>query len=126
MPYARKKEGFSGGYQGRSKFGGAPHGRSFSDRGGEEKQLFPATCADCGARCEVPFRPNGKKPVLCKNCFAQKNDFEPRAPRHEEGPRRYEEAPRPMANDNTSELLRSINTKLDVIIKALEANDLSM
>ncbi len=34
-------------------------------------QLFKATCASCGNTCEVPFRPNGKKPVYCNDCFAK-------------------------------------------------------
>jgi CxxC-x17-CxxC domain-containing protein len=43
------------------------------DRGGREMQLFQATCTTCGKSCEVPFRPDGTKPVLCRDCFAQKN-----------------------------------------------------
>jgi CxxC-x17-CxxC domain-containing protein len=31
--------------------------------------MHSATCAECGARCEVPFKPNGEKPVYCNNCF---------------------------------------------------------
>ena len=43
------------------------------DRGAREMQLFPATCTTCGKSCEVPFRPDGTKPVLCRDCFATKN-----------------------------------------------------
>lgn len=31
--------------------------------------MHAATCAQCGAQCEVPFRPTGDKPVYCNNCF---------------------------------------------------------
>ena len=31
--------------------------------------MHSATCAECGDRCEVPFRPTGERPVLCSNCF---------------------------------------------------------
>lgn len=44
------------------------------DRGGERKmELFATTCTTCGKSCEVPFRPDGTKPVLCRDCFAAKN-----------------------------------------------------
>ncbi len=26
-------------------------------------------CADCGAATRVPFRPTGRKPVYCSDCF---------------------------------------------------------
>ncbi len=35
----------------------------------ETKRMFPATCTDCGVRCEVPFRPTGDKPIYCNSCF---------------------------------------------------------
>jgi len=31
--------------------------------------MFQATCADCGKKCEVPFRPTGDRPVYCSACF---------------------------------------------------------
>ena len=31
--------------------------------------MFQATCSNCGNSCEVPFRPNGEKPVFCSPCF---------------------------------------------------------
>jgi CxxC-x17-CxxC domain-containing protein len=49
----------------------------FNDRDGrsenKEVQLYKATCTTCGKSCEVPFKPNGTKPVLCRDCFASKN-----------------------------------------------------
>ena len=39
----------------------------------KDVQLFAATCTTCGKSCEVPFRPDGTKPVLCRDCFATKN-----------------------------------------------------
>ena len=47
----------------------------FDKRGGNDRemQLFEATCTTCGKSCEVPFRPDGTKPVLCRTCFAEKN-----------------------------------------------------
>lgn len=79
---------------GGSKFGGRDSGRSddrggfrggrdsgrggFSARGGsaygggsrnEDREMFQATCTECGKSCEVPFKPSGGKPVLCRDCF---------------------------------------------------------
>lgn len=53
-----KKSGgsFSRGFDGGKSFGGP-------------KQMHQATCSECGASCEVPFRPTGERPVFCSNCF---------------------------------------------------------
>ena len=37
--------------------------------GNDRPEMFKATCANCGKSCEVPFKPNGSKPVLCRDCF---------------------------------------------------------
>lgn len=33
------------------------------------RQMYPATCASCGVQTQVPFEPNGSKPVYCRDCF---------------------------------------------------------
>jgi CxxC-x17-CxxC domain-containing protein len=33
------------------------------------RQLFPATCAECGKDTEVPFEPRGDRPVYCSDCY---------------------------------------------------------
>jgi CxxC-x17-CxxC domain-containing protein len=38
------------------------------DRG--PREMFSATCASCGREAQVPFRPNGTKPVYCGDCFS--------------------------------------------------------
>lgn len=35
----------------------------------EPRQMFKATCSDCGRECEVPFKPTEGKPVRCPDCF---------------------------------------------------------
>jgi len=64
----RPQRSFGGGHSGGGRFGG---GRRFGggDRG--PRQMFKATCADCGQECEVPFKPTQGKPVRCKECFAK-------------------------------------------------------
>ena len=36
---------------------------------GARRQMFPATCAECGKSTEVPFQPRGDKPVYCSDCY---------------------------------------------------------
>ena len=33
------------------------------------RQMFPATCAECGKNTQVPFEPRGGKPVYCLDCY---------------------------------------------------------
>ena len=37
----------------------------------EQRQLYPATCADCGRETMVPFEPRAGRPVYCRECFAR-------------------------------------------------------
>lgn len=34
----------------------------------DQPTMHKATCAECKRNCEVPFKPTGKKPVLCRDC----------------------------------------------------------
>ncbi|MFM2424253.1 MAG: hypothetical protein RLZZ70_644 [Candidatus Parcubacteria bacterium] len=43
------------------------------DRAPRDQKAFSATCSTCGKACDVPFKPDGVKPVLCRECFANKN-----------------------------------------------------
>ena len=33
------------------------------------RQMFPATCAECGKDTEVPFEPRNGRPVYCSDCY---------------------------------------------------------
>ena len=39
-----------------------------------EREMFSAVCAECGAECQVPFKPTEGKPVFCSACFATKKN----------------------------------------------------
>jgi CxxC-x17-CxxC domain-containing protein len=43
------------------------------DRG--EREMFPAVCAECGKQTMVPFKPNGEKPVYCRDCYQPNNRY---------------------------------------------------
>ncbi len=69
--------GGRGGFGGGNRFGGDRGG----DRGGrggfgDRPTMHKTTCSECGKMAEVPFKPNGDKPVLCSDCFggARGND----------------------------------------------------
>ena len=42
--------------------------RNDRDRG-EPRQMYDAKCSDCGADCQVPFKPTEGRPVYCRDCF---------------------------------------------------------
>ena len=44
-------------------------------RSGGVRELFKATCSQCGGVAEVPFQPRGDKPVYCRDCFASKPSY---------------------------------------------------
>lgn len=37
--------------------------------GGGARELFDAVCAQCSINTQVPFKPRGDRPVLCRECF---------------------------------------------------------
>ena len=42
-----------------------------------DREMFAAVCAECGAECQVPFKPTEGKPVYCSACFAAKKEVLP-------------------------------------------------
>ena len=36
---------------------------------GQSRQMFAATCAQCGKDTEVPFQPTSGRPVYCSDCY---------------------------------------------------------
>ncbi len=51
---------------GRSQSGGG---------GGRQREMFQATCSQCGGVAEVPFQPRGDKPVYCRDCFSARPSY---------------------------------------------------
>src|SRR5689334_15978743 len=60
--------GAGGGYSagGTGGYGGGGGG-GYRDRG--PREMFTATCSNCGREAQVPFRPTSGKPVYCSDCF---------------------------------------------------------
>ncbi|MDR0820878.1 MAG: zinc-ribbon domain containing protein [Oscillospiraceae bacterium] len=38
------------------------------------REMFTATCAQCGNEARVPFRPRDDRPVYCSDCFAKQHE----------------------------------------------------
>lgn len=62
---ARKAAG--GGRSGQKRGGGGGYGG--------QREMFKATCSQCGGVAEVPFQPRGDKPVYCRDCFASRPSY---------------------------------------------------
>lgn len=37
--------------------------------GRQDRQMYSATCAQCGQEAQLPFEPRTDKPVYCSDCF---------------------------------------------------------
>ena len=53
----------------------ASGGRGGNGGGGARREMFKATCSQCGGVAEVPFQPRGDKPVYCRDCFASRPSY---------------------------------------------------
>jgi CxxC-x17-CxxC domain-containing protein len=86
--------------------------------------MFEATCSDCGNACQVPFKPTGRRPVLCTTCFRKDGGSE----RPSFGEKRAPREPRfgGSSNDQSRDIqqlkeqLRTVNEKLDTILELLD------
>jgi CxxC-x17-CxxC domain-containing protein len=47
----------------------AGNNAGYSNTSFAPRQMFPATCSDCGKSTTVPFEPRTGKPVYCSDCF---------------------------------------------------------
>lgn len=109
--------------------------RSFN-RPTRDREMHRTTCSNCGRECQVPFKPNGSKPVFCSDCFdrnggetrrsndrdyaaPRRSNFDDRRPSFNEN-RSYDRPQnfdRPQQNNNDQ--FAALNSKLDRIITLL-------
>ena len=141
----RKSFGDKPAYGGKPSYGSKPAfggARSFDkkpweNRGGErksfgDKPMYDAVCSNCGNPCQVPFKPNGMKPVLCNNCFAKQNGEEVFVPNgRSETPRSFDRgsdrtpAAKPANDyriDNLVKQMEQVTGKLDTLIGLMSKN----
>ncbi len=65
---AQRGGGGGGGGMSSSYGGGAGAGG-----GRPQREMFSATCSQCGQEARVPFQPRGDKPVYCRDCFQSRS-----------------------------------------------------
>ncbi len=44
-------------------------GGGYGSGSGARREMFPATCAQCGKETKVPFQPRQDRPVYCSDCY---------------------------------------------------------
>lgn len=101
--FDRNRGGFGGG---RGGFGGG--------RDSGRREMFSATCSNCGKECQIPFKPTSGKPVYCSECFEKMGGG--RDSRRQE---RTDFRPQSGGYDQSKIQLEAINVKLDKILSIL-------
>ncbi|KND49336.1 MAG: hypothetical protein AB203_02975 [Parcubacteria bacterium C7867-008] len=116
---SRFKKPFTSGGAGRG-----PARFSRSDASGP-REMHTAECSKCHKACQVPFRPNGTKPVFCGDCFTRDGDRDSRDTRGSFQKKEYG-APRtaPAEDRRIDELKRQLiqmDSKLDRLVQMIDA-----
>ena len=68
----------SGGYSNGGGYSSGGYGNGGGGYSSGPRQLYPATCSECGQDTEVPFNPTPGKPVYCRDCFQSRKSAAPR------------------------------------------------
>ena len=99
---------------GRRNAGGFGHRTSTQPRG----PMFQATCATCGKPCEVPFKPDGSRPIYCREHFSGAPAAPMRGPQRDFS-RPVAPQPQPQKPDPRIDLVLSKLDKLIVKVDTL-------
>jgi CxxC-x17-CxxC domain-containing protein len=137
MPDFKKNNRFSGGSRpsfnrpNGGGFGGSRDSRGGGHGGNRDfgpKEMFDAECSKCHGVAQVPFRPNGKKPVFCAKCFEKDGDRDggySQPKREFNAPRsNHYDAPAPSGADRQVTELKSqierMNATLEKLVTAVD------
>lgn len=88
---------------------------------GGQRQMYPATCHQCGKACEVPFAPAPNKPIYCADCFAKRKlavKTQISAKQHVNNVAKNENG-----SGDIKQQLGAINSKLDRLIQMLDSKE---
>jgi CxxC-x17-CxxC domain-containing protein len=44
----------------------------FNDREKDDRPMWDIVCDDCGKEAQVPFEPDGERPVYCQECYRKR------------------------------------------------------
>lgn len=42
---------------------------------GGPREMYDATCSECGQACKVPFKPVEGRAVYCRDCYQKKKSY---------------------------------------------------
>ena len=87
-------------------------------------EMHQASCVSCKKFCEVPFKPNGKKPVYCRDCFGMQDSEPARGRSAHTKPSSSGSVVRTSVVPRTPDLSREIaelNAKIDTLTRLVEA-----
>jgi len=87
-------------------------------RDDKPKELHDAVCADCNKKCQVPFKPNGTKPVTCRECYVVAKPYSP----SDKPKSLYDRKPSAPEVDYSKQFTE-LNFKLDKIVRQLTTLD---
>lgn len=85
----------------------------------DRQEMYSATCANCGKQCEVPFRPTGSKPVLCRDCFKNNRGSDSRRPERGSFDRPQFNREDNQSRPNYQAQFDTLNAKMDKILGML-------
>lgn len=110
------------------KFGGDRNSRHFGKKsfggGFGDRQMYDATCSQCGKPCQVPFRPTGDRDVFCSDCFRDKKQ----AGFAKSGPANFGKPAFEKRSDNNTDhaylkqQLTALNNKLDKLLDLMSVS----
>jgi len=100
-----------------------------NDDRGSRPSMHRAVCDQCHESCQVPFKPNGSKPVLCSDCFSKDGGGSSSSYNDKRGGRSnsyerpaYRSTPR-AGSDDLAKQLKMLNRKVDQILEILSDLD---
>jgi len=91
----------------------------------KQREMYAATCKDCGKACEVPFQPTPDRPAFCQACFdkrkqarAQKGNGQKSQPQ----PKHQSQQQTSPSQADVSRRIDALNSKLDRLIAMMESH----
>ncbi len=96
-----------------------------------DNSLHTAVCSGCSQECQVPFKPNGKKPVFCSMCYiredkpvksGQGSDFYQKSSGYQSRPHARPDS-RATSGGMTSDQFKILNAKLDTLLKLIQGDE---
>ena len=100
--------------------GGGNRGGFNRDRDRKPVELHDVVCDKCKKETQVPFKPTGDKPVLCRDCFEKSGGNRSNQDRGSRGGFNRDRGNGPQTGGVSSADFKALSEKVDKILKILE------